>query len=153
MHPDAANEPVKALPARAVGRQRAAAAGRGRPDNDSMVRSLAPLIGSLAATLCLGASPAAAREQTVCTITVNSADEKEVFRKHLPEAGYRFVELIERGRPDWLASACRASVSCDILIVSAHYDGGNDFFSDQLDVQENLTVAELERVSCSDSLR
>jgi len=97
------------------------------------------------------ATPLAAQQQTVCTITVNSPDEKEAFRRHLPEARFRFVELVERGRPDWLASACRASVSCDVLIISAHYDGGNDFFSDQLDVQESLTVNELERVSCSDS--
>ena len=53
----------------------------------------------------------AAERQTVCTITVNSADEKEAFRRHLPESKYKFVELVERGRPDWLASACRAQVS------------------------------------------
>jgi hypothetical protein len=42
----------------------------------------------------------------VCTITVNSPDEKETFRRHLPPGDYRFVELVERGRTDWLASAC-----------------------------------------------
>jgi hypothetical protein len=92
-----------------------------------------------------------ADKQTVCTITVNSADEKQAFRRHLPESKYRFVELVERGRPDWLASACRARVSCDVLIVSGHYDGGNEFFSDQLEVNEFLPVDELERVSCSGS--
>ena len=94
---------------------------------------------------------AAAQQQTVCTITVNSADEKEAFRRYLPESKYRFVELVERGRPDWLASACRASVACDVLIISAHYDGGNEFFSDRLEAREFLPVSELERVSCSDS--
>ena len=94
---------------------------------------------------------AAAQKQTVCTITVNSADEKEAFRRHLPESKYRFVELVERGRPDWLASACKAAVSCDVLVISGHYDGGNEFFSDRLEVREFLPVAELERVSCSDS--
>ena len=89
--------------------------------------------------------------KTVCTITVNSADEKETFRRHLPEAGYRFVELVERGQPNWLDAACRAGVSCDALIVSAHYDGGNEFFSDSLDAKEFLPVSELERVSCSGS--
>ncbi len=53
------------------------------------------------------ALPAAAYEKTVCTITVNSADEKDAFRRHLPADKYRFVELVERGRPDWLASACK----------------------------------------------
>jgi hypothetical protein len=107
----------------------------------------------LAATLTTGlpAPAAAAAKQTVCTITVNSADEKEAFRRHLPESKYQFVELVERGRPDWLASACRAGVSCDVLIISGHYDGGNEFFSDRLESQEFLPVDEMERVSCSDS--
>ncbi len=116
-----------------------------------MPRVLPLLTAVLVASLTLGASLAAAQEQTVCTITVNSPDEKEAFQAHLPKAKYRFVEMVERGRPDWLASACRASVSCDVLIISAHYDGGNAFFSDQLQVNESLNVTELERVSCSDS--
>ncbi|MFO1224877.1 MAG: hypothetical protein U1E90_17440 [Burkholderiaceae bacterium] len=109
------------------------------------------LVASLVALPVLAAQPAATPQRTVCTITVNSADEKETFRAHLPESRYRFVELVERGQPDWLASACRASVSCDVLIISAHYDGGNQFFSDRLEVDESLTVTELERVSCSGS--
>jgi hypothetical protein len=93
----------------------------------------------------------AAEPLTVCTITVNSADEKEAFRRHLPASRYRFVELVETGRPDWLASACRAGVQCDVLIVSGHYDGANEFFSDRLETKEYLPVSELERVSCSAS--
>lgn len=100
----------------------------------------------------LGAAPASAVEtQTVCTITVNSADEKETFRRHLPESRYRFVELVERGRPDWLASACHAGTRCDVLVISGHYDGANEFFSDRLESREYLPVSEMERVSCSDS--
>lgn len=104
-----------------------------------------------AAALSWSMPLAAAETQTVCTITVNSADEKEAFRRYLPASKYKFVELVERGRPDWLASACRAGVKCDVLVISGHYDGGNEFFSDQLDVREFLPVDELERVSCSDS--
>lgn len=106
----------------------------------------------LAAGLSLASlASAAIDKQTVCTITVNSPDEQASFRRHLPESKYRFVELVERGRPDWLASSCRKAVACDVLIVSAHFDGGNSFFSDQLETSEYLTVDELERVSCSDS--
>jgi hypothetical protein len=97
------------------------------------------------------ALPVAAYETTVCTITVNSADEKDAFRRHLPPDKYRFVELVERDRPDWLASACRTGVRCDVLVISGHYDGGNEFFSDRLEAREFLPVAEMERVSCSDS--
>lgn len=113
--------------------------------------SLQPLLALFAATLCWSTPLAAAETQTVCTITVNSADEKDTFRRHLPADKYQFVELVERGRPDWLGSACRAGISCDVLIVSGHFDGSSVFFSDRLEVSEHLPVDELERVSCSDS--
>lgn len=105
----------------------------------------------MTATLCWSTPLAAAQTQTVCTITVNSADEKDAFRRYLPASKYQFVELIERGRPDWLGSACRAGISCDVLIVSGHFDGSSVFFSDRLEASEHLPVEELERASCSDS--
>ena len=77
------------------------------------------------------AHDACAEKKTVCTITVNSPDEKEAFRRGLPSDKFQFVELVEQGRSDWLASACRQHVRCDVLVVSGHYDGGNEFFSDQ----------------------
>ena len=73
------------------------------------------------------------------------------FVATLPPDKFQFVELVERGRPDWLASACRQGVRCDVLVISGHYDGGNEFFSDQLEAREFLPVDEMERVSCSDS--
>jgi hypothetical protein len=97
------------------------------------------------------AQDANADKKTVCSITVNSADEKEAFRRSLPPNKYEFVELVERGRPDWLESACRQGIRCDVLVISGHYDGGNEFFSEHLDAREFLPVAEMERVSCSDS--
>ncbi len=97
------------------------------------------------------AHDANADKKTVCSITVNSPDEKEAFRRSLPPDKFQFVELVERGRSDWLESACRQGIRCDVLVISGHYDGGNEFFSDQLDAQEFLPVDEMERVSCSDS--
>jgi hypothetical protein len=97
------------------------------------------------------AHDARADKKTVCTITVNSPDEKEAFRRSLPSDKFQFVELVERGRADWLASACRQGVRCDVLVISGHYDGGNEFFSDKLDSKEFLPVDEMERASCSDS--
>ena len=58
---------------------------------------------------------------------------------------------MERGRPDWLESACRQGVRCDLLVISGHFDSGTEFYSDRLDVRESLPVAEMERASCSDS--
>ena len=95
------------------------------------------------------AQPTHAEKKTVCTITVNSPDEKEAFRRSLPPDKFQFVELVERGRADWLESACRQGIRCDVLVVSGHYDGGNEFFSDQLEAREFLPVDEMERVSCS----
>ena len=101
--------------------------------------------------LALAASAAAhADQKTVCTVTVNSADEREVFRQSLPADRYRFVELLERGRSDWLASACQQKVSCDVLVVSGHF-AGTEFYSSKVDVPESFTVDEIERVACSDS--
>ena len=92
-----------------------------------------------------------AEKKTVCTITVNSPDEKEVFRRHLSRDQFDFVELVERGRPDWLASACRKGIRCDVLLISGHFDDGTEFYSDRLDAREFLPVDELQRVACSDS--
>jgi hypothetical protein len=92
-----------------------------------------------------------AAPRTVCTITVNSSDEKDMFRQRLPKDQYRFVELVERGRPDWLASACSQEVRCDILVISGHFDGVTEFYSDQVEASEYLPVAEMERASCSES--
>jgi hypothetical protein len=113
-----------------------------------MARKSALLLALLAA-LCVFPQARAAKS-TVCTITVNSPDEKQTFRRYLPEDKYQFVELVERGRPDWLASACRQHVRCDVLIISGHFNGA-EFFSEHLDSNEFLPVAEIERASCSNS--
>ncbi|MEP6703118.1 MAG: hypothetical protein ABJB04_09000, partial [Betaproteobacteria bacterium] len=63
---------------------------------------------------------------------------------------FQFVELVEHGRPDWLASACQQKVQCDVLVISGHFAGTN-FFSEEIATQEFLPVEEMERVSCSDS--
>ena len=105
---------------------------------------------SLAALLAaaLPFSGVAAETRTVCTITVNSPDEREAFREFLPADRYTFVELAERGRPDWLGAACRRQVRCDVLVVSGHF-AGTDFYSSRHG--EHLPVDEIERVACSGS--
>jgi hypothetical protein len=104
----------------------------------SLVAALASAGGALAKT-------------TVCTITVNSADEKETFRQNLPKDKYQFVELVEKGRQDWLASSCQKGVQCDVLVVSGHFNAGETFYSDRLANDEYLAVDELERAACSES--
>jgi hypothetical protein len=89
--------------------------------------------------------------QTVCTITVNSADEKDALRQRLPASGYRFVELVDGGREDWLRNSCRRGVQCDVLVISGHFNAGETFYSDRIDRPEHLAIDELERAACSDS--
>ncbi len=48
------------------------------------------------------------------------------------------VVLVERGRPDRLGSARRRGVSCDVLIVSGHFDDGTEFHTDRHDVMDAL---------------
>ena len=89
--------------------------------------------------------------KTVCTITVNSDDEKEALRKRLPPGRYDFVELVEKGKAEWLKGSCRKGIQCDVLVVSGHFNAGDHFYSDRLENDEYLRVDELERASCSDS--
>jgi hypothetical protein len=109
------------------------------------------LLWWVALWVAVGVADAHSGRQTVCTITINSPDEKEVLRRNLPADRFDFVELVEHGRPDWLASACRKEVRCDILVVSGHFDSGTQFYSDRLNVREYLPIDDLERASCSNS--
>ncbi|MBA4177972.1 MAG: hypothetical protein C0505_15660, partial [Leptothrix sp. (in: Bacteria)] len=66
-----------------------------------------------ATTGAIAARPASSSPKTICTVTINSSDEREVFQRRLPAGDYRFVELVRRGQPDWLADACKQGVRCD----------------------------------------
>ena len=105
---------------------------------------------ALGTVLAVGAAPAAlAAPKTVCTVTINSSDEKEAFQRHLSRTEYQFVELVQRGKADWLESARRRGVSCDVLIISGHFDDGSEFYTDRFDDREFLTMHELQHASCS----
>lgn len=111
-----------------------------------------PAVAALLAAL-LVALPLAARAEpkTVCTITINSADERESFRRHLPPGDYRFVELVQPSQPDWFAQACRSGVQCDALVISGHFDDGTEFYTDRLGDRDNLPVTLMEQAACSQS--
>lgn len=101
-----------------------------------------------AAALALAAAGASAAPRTVCTVTINSPDEKDSLQRHLDPADYRFVELVQRGRPDWLASARQRGVRCDVLVISGHFDDGSEFYTDRPDMREFLTMQEMQHESC-----
>src|SRR4029434_5101520 len=88
-----------------------------RPRSCSMSHS-AKMVFLAALLAGLAAHDVSADPKTVCTLTFTSPDEKELLRRSLPKDEYRFVELVERDRPEWLESACRAGVRCDVLLIS-----------------------------------
>ena len=94
---------------------------------------------------------AAAAPKTVCTVTINSPDERDVMMRQLPAGEYRFVELVQHGQPDWWAQACRSGVRCDALVISGHFDDGSEFYTDRFENHEALPVEDLQQASCSDS--
>ncbi len=105
----------------------------------------------LACLATVWSASASAAPKTVCTVTINSADERESFKRHLPPGEYQFVELVQHGQPDWFAQACRRGVTCDALVISGHFDDGTEFYTDRFDDREFLAVHEMQHASCSES--
>ena len=66
----------------------------------------------------------------VCSITINSSDEIELFREFLPDQDFEFVELLPQTVNEkqdhsfhWFDSACEKDYQCDILVISGHFGG------------------------------
>lgn len=103
------------------------------------------------ATLLAALLPlAGAAQQTVCTVTINSADERDALQRMLPADRFKLVELTQPGRADWFAAACEARVQCDVLVVSGHF-AGTQFYSSRPDTRETLEVSDLRGALCSAS--
>ena len=78
--------------------------------------------------------------KTLCAITFNSSDEKEVFKQQLSPMGYELVELVPQNKdPKWFSKACASVKSCDIVVVSGHF--GGIFFGEQSSA--TLSLSEL----------
>jgi len=97
----------------------------------------------------------------VCSITINSSDEIDTFRKHLPESAFDFVELTDYARESsedpkesWFGRACKSGVQCDVVVLSGHFANeylgsfGTTFAGD---TGVSLSLAELEQRSCDQS--
>jgi hypothetical protein len=85
-------------------------------------------------------------KKTVCFITINSSDEKEVFQKNLPADRFNTVEFVTGGKEetDWFGAACKSGVKCDTLVISGHF--GGTFFGAS---GKTLPLATLETHSCA----
>lgn len=101
-------------------------------------------------TLLLPAS-ALADQKTVCSITINSTEEVNAFKKALDPELWKFIELTQVNGPSgrsagkaWFAQACQQKIQCDILLISGHF-GGHFFGETGL----RLSMEELEERACN----
>lgn len=99
-------------------------------------------------------------KKTICMLTINSSDEKEVFMQSLPKDQFNFVELadfeqiykkdlkpqLSGERPHWLSAACKAKLTCDALVISGHFAGS--FFGKS---GLRIHLDEMEKLSCDPS--
>lgn len=109
-------------------------------------------ISQILLSLCSFALAFNVSAKTVCSMTFNSVEEKQLFSKHLSPIGYKQVELVPDSKdPNWFKKACASDVSCDILVVSGHF--GGLFFGES---SSTISLAELisakEKGSCPNIL-
>lgn len=94
------------------------------------------------------APPGQAAPKRICTMTLNSVEEREVFKSLYGSKDVEITELVPENKdPSWLAQACKSGIECDVLLVSGHF--GGVFFGEG--VSTTLDLKELERLSCENS--
>lgn len=90
------------------------------------------------------------QKKNLCTVTINSTDEADLFKKRLSSADWNFIELTpeasETGTKNWFQAACKRKISCDVLVISGHFAGS--FFGKS---KFTLPIEELEALSCNES--
>jgi hypothetical protein len=89
----------------------------------------------------------------VCSITINSDDERSAFHDRLGTDKFNYIELTtlngKSSNPkNWFDRACKSGVSCDVLLISGHSAGG---FLEKNGYE--LTFDELGRHACADDCK
>ncbi len=115
-------------------------------------------------TLFLGSALGAKNKWRICSMTMNSSNELEVFKKNLPNKTFEFIELTDfnpkqnKEKSDdfqseaWFENACQDSSvpSCDMLIISGHFTPyGRIFYGE--DKQFELSLETMLKHRCSQS--
>lgn len=105
--------------------------------------------------LVFGQNLFAQSKPNICTVTLNSEDEKFTFKKRLGDKA-NFIELASSEASSqgwgWFRNSCKklkaqlpAGGACDVILISGHFAG--TFFGNKA---PNLSVEELEDLSCND---
>lgn len=88
----------------------------------------------------------------VCSVSINSTNEINAFKKKLGNKNFVYHELTDfasgggqYGDSTWFESACHSGVQCDVMIVSGHF--GGHFFGESSGT--SLSLDDLERFSCN----
>lgn len=93
-------------------------------------------------------------KKTVCSITVNSEEERASFQKVLSHDSHDFVELLPARETDrfvkrdtnWLNRSCEQNVRCDVLVFSGHF--ADSFIGD---AGFEVSMADLQKFRQKDS--
>ena len=96
----------------------------------------------------------AVEKYQVCSITINSSDEIELFKQYLGKQDFEFVELVPPAKTmpnntHWFLDACQRGYRCDVVVISGHF--GGLFFGKKHNYI--LPVDMMERESCSHSCK
>ncbi len=98
--------------------------------------------------------PMASTKKIVCSITVNSTEERTSFRNQLNPNEYSWVELLPFNKPEatnrfiprdnsWVKKACEEKIRCDILVISGHF--ASTFIGSQ---GFEVKLEDLTKISC-----
>ena len=90
-------------------------------------------------------SASLAQAKNFCSMTLNSSDELETFKKSISTQGFNFIELVPDTKdPLWFKKACDSGIQCDVLLISGHF--GGLFFGEG--TSQTIGIAEMEQASC-----
>jgi hypothetical protein len=98
------------------------------------------------------------KKLNVCTITINSDNEREVFKKHLNPKYYNHIELTDfatetekttkqEDKSKWFMRACESGIQCDELVISGHFSNG--FFNSDVKAKLALPMDAITKYSCN----
>ena len=93
-------------------------------------------------------------KRTVCSMTLNSDEETEIFREQIAKdrAHYNpLVELTDFGGGDWFKKACQSGIRCDQLLISGHFTDRFGGTSAADGVRRSLKMDDMERMGCQNT--